>query len=724
MSAPKDSRAETLAAEIRRHRDLYYNDVPEISDERFDALLDRLEVLAPEHPVLAEVGAPVLAKAEEAAAPAGDEPLDALAARVIETSDSFYDGASPSTADEKRYASDWLALRAAAPDHPSLARAVTPRGTEWPKARHDIPMGSLNKVNTPDELRAWLTRCDELAEAAEVPTMLGDLAMTEKLDGISLEVLYDGGELEQAITRGDGQVGERITANVIRMKGVPLTIDYRPRLSVRGEIVLRKSDSAAMSELKSAIDKNFDPNIALRNTAAGAARAKTPRFLPATRFLTALFYDLEGAEGVTTEEDKIAFLKRLGFTTPAMVFGDVDAVLQRYAAYAEGERAALDYEIDGLVIRANQIQTFATLGDLNNRPRAAVALKFGNEMALSAVREILWETGPSGRVTPVAVVDPVRLVGAEVRRASLHNIGHVQNLGIGVGDEVLVSRRNDVIPYVESVEVKGDLTEAAPTHCASCEAAVLQDGEYIVCRNPECPARRVGRLKTWIRELGILEWGDKTFEAFYELGLLNEPADFYRLTMEQVMGLDGFGEIRAKKLVEPLRAQMEIPIATFIAALGIATVSRETAKLLVGAGYDTIDAIAAATVEALAEIPGLGTIKAEKIIEGMQSRQDEVGRLAAVGVVPVKPADGGPLAGLSFCFSGSHSRPRKVLQLIVDSNGGKVSSGVTKGLSYLVLSDPTSTSSKAQKARMLGTEVIDEATFDGIVTEHGGALPA
>lgn len=726
MNAPTDAtgRIERLAADVRRHRQLYYNETPEISDAEFDALVDRLEALAPDHPALAEVGAPVTVTegtAPPATAVAGAS-VDALAAQVRATSDGYYDGAEPTTKQEKVYAADWRGLLAAAPDHRALMMSVTPRGEDWPKARHDIPMGSLNKVNTPDELRAWLERCDGLAEAAEVPPMSGDLAMTEKLDGISLEVLYDGGQLEQAITRGDGQLGERITANVLRMRGVPAKIAHHGRLSVRGEIVLRKSDAAAMSELKAAIDKNFDPKISLRNTAAGAARAKTPRFLPATRFLSVLFYDIEGAEGLGTERAKIELITELGFTTPSMMFGDAETILERFAAYAGGLRGALDYEIDGLVIRANQIQTFAALGDLNNRPRAAVALKFGNEMAVSTVRQILWETGPSGRITPVAVVDPVRLVGAEVRRASLHNIGHVRKLGIGVGDEVLVSRRNDVIPYVEKVEVKGDTVEEAPANCAVCQAPVAIDGEYIVCRNPTCTARLVGRLKTWIRELGLLEWGDRTFETFHELGLLDEPADFYRLTVEGVAALNGFGDIRAHKLIDPLRARMQIPIATFIAALGIPTVSKETAKLLVEAGYDTIDAIAGATVEQLAEIPGLGTIKAEKIIAGISARLDEVERLAAVGVTPTKPADGGPLAGSSFCFSGSHSRPRKVLQAIVDRNGGKVTSGVTKGLDYLVLADPTSTSSKAQKARGLGTEVIDEATFDSIVSARGGTL--
>lgn len=716
---------ERLAEQIRHHRDRYYNEQPEITDEEFDALEDRLRALAPDHEVLGEVGATPAddARSEEqeseAAALVEDRDADALARRLVEEQDRFYDGKS---GDPKMYLGLYVALERAAPAHPMLARVVPPRGRDWVKAAHEIPMGSLNKVNTETELQDWAKRCDELAAASELEAIAGDLSVTEKLDGISIEVLYDHGEIEAAITRGDGVVGERITPNVEKMQGVPSRIPHTGRISVRGEIILTKKDAERFAAHKKAVDPKFTVVKSLRNTAAGIARTKDQKLLPGCRMLTILFYDVEGVEGLATEKDKLDFILSQGFTPPYVDFGDVARMIEIWKDYEDRKRRSLDYEIDGLVVRANDLRTFALLGELNHRPRAAVAFKFGNEMQVTELRGIQWSTGDSGRITPIAQIDPVFLAGAEVRQASLHNIAKVRSMKIGVGDQVLVSRRNDVIPYVEKVVVHGPLEEQAPSSCAACGESVVVSGEYLVCENLSCPARRLGRLKTWVKHLGLLEWGEKTFVRLLDEGLVSEPADLYRLTVKDIAGLSGYGELSAQKLLAPLTDKRELPLPTFIAALGIPSVSRETAKLLVGAGYDSVDAILAAAPEALAEIEGLGAIKAEKILTGLASRRDEIARLAEVGVRTTTLEEAGPLAGLSFCFSGPASRPRKELQAIVENNGGQVAAGVKKGLTYLVLSDADSTSSKAQKARKLGTEIIDEGAFEALVVERGGTV--
>lgn len=710
-----------LAEKIRHHRELYYRGVPEISDEEFDALEDRLRDLEPDHPVLAEVGAPPEAGELEApVAPASEVPLDEARRQLRAASDRWFASLVPVTDRErKEYKAVYLGLRARAARDPLFDRVVPAEGLDWPKAQHEIPMGSLNKVNSEEELREWAERCDALAAAAELPPISGALFVTEKLDGLSLEVLYQDGEVEAAITRGDGQLGERITPNVVRMQGVPQRIEAKGRLSVRGEIVLRKSDAPRVAELKAQVDKEFTVLSSLRNTAAGLARAKLPQFVPAVKHLTALFYDVEGAEGIPREQDKIEMLKRLGFATPSTGAGGVDAVLEMFRRYAGGARAALDYEIDGLVVRADDIRVATLLGDLHHRPRAAVALKFGHEMQVSKLNHIRWDTGPSGRIVPVGEVSPVFLAGAQVVQASLHNLSNVKRLGIGVGDEVLVSRRNDVIPYIEKVVVKGPNHEQAPTTCAACNGPITVDGEYLVCRNAGCPAIGIGRLRVWTQRLDLIDWGEKTLIRLYTEGLAKEPADLYRLTVERLTQLKGFGEKTAERLLGPLNERKKIPLPIFIAALSIESVSLETGKLLAGAGLDTIEKILAATPEQLTEIPGIGAIKAEKILAGLRSRVEEIARLAEVGVVPIAPTEGGPLAGLSFCFSGAHSRPRKVLEGLVSDNGGKVSSSVTKGLTYLVLNDANSTSSKAEKAKKLGTAVIDEPAFEAILKERG-----
>jgi DNA ligase (NAD+) len=719
------SATEELADQIRLHRRLYYEGVPQISDAEFDALEDRLRELNPEHPVLAEVGAPAPAAASK---PQASREVvrgsDAeIASELDEICARFYEGLAPSELKglSRRYRSLYDALLDRSPRHPSLARLVTPEGVDWPKARHEIPMGSLNKVNTEEELIKWATRCDELAQASTLPPISSDLSLTEKLDGLSIEVVYHYGEVESAITRGDGEIGERITSNVLRMRGVPKKIARKERLSFRGEIVLLRSSAEELRAYREQVGRALG-DISLRNSAAGLARANKPEMVPGVRYLTVFFYDVEGVEGLSTEHEKLELIRSLGFIAPGVAFGDVRAILECYHAYAGKSRGELDYEIDGLVVRANHLDTATILGELNNRPRAAVAFKFESEMQVSRLRDIRWQTGDTGRITPVAIVDPVRLAGAQVVQASLHNVANVQRLGIGVGDEVMVSRRNDVIPYIEKVVVKGPNHASAPEVCEACHAPVTIEGEYLVCRNAQCPARRIGRLRTWIKQLDLNNWGDRTLERLYELGLVKEPADFYRLTQADLTSLEGFGEVSAKKLLDPLHAKKRIPLDVFIAALGVESVALETARLLVRNGYDSIDRIAGASLEDLAAIPGLGEIKAERVKEGLGSRLEEVRHLAELGVVPVAPKEGGPLAGLSFCFSGSHSRPRKELEAIVEKNGGRIASSVTKDVSYLVLADAGSTSSKAQKALKIGTQILDEKGFEALVTERGGAL--
>jgi DNA ligase (NAD+) len=722
----KTDPVEALAAQIRAHRAAYYRGEPDIEDEEFDALEDRLRALAPNHPVLAEVGATPESEPRDGSVPRSElqaertRDAEDLAASLQADSDAFYEQRGPSWSS---YKARYLALVETRPDHPVFDRIVPARGLEWPKASHEIPMGSLNKVNTPEELHQWAERCDQLAQGMELEPVSSDLAVVEKLDGISIELVYDHGRFETAITRGDGVIGERITPNALRMKGVREKIEHSGRVSVRGEIILRKSDAEEFSAFKREVDPKFEKLKSLRNTAAGVARTKDLKHLPGCALLTVLFFDVEGIEELDHERHRFEWLREQGFDTPRCEFLDLAGVERLHAEYQDRTRGQLDYEIDGLVVRVASLRAFALLGELNNRPRAAVAYKFGNEMQVSGVQSIEWSTGDSGRVTPIARIDPpVFLAGAEVRQASLHNLARVQSLQIGPGDQALVSRRNDVIPYVEKVVVDGGETESAPARCGVCETELERDGEYLVCPNRDCPARVRGRLKTWVKQLGLLEWGEKTLEALHERGLVREPADLYRLSTKDLTALPGFGEVSAGKLLNPLHAKKDIPFPTFIAALGIPAVSKETGKLLMQAGFDTLDSLYEATPEQLAEVEGLGAIKADKISTGLSQRKAEIERLAEVGVRPVRPEHGGPLHGLSFCFSGAHSRPRKTLARWVEDHGGTVASGVTKGLSYLVLSDPNSTSSKAQKARKLGVEILDEAGFEALLESKGVAL--
>lgn len=629
------ARAAALAGRLEALRASYYQGTPEVSDAAYDALEDELRALDPTHPVLAKVGSGALA-------------------------------------------------------------------TEWEKARHELPMGSLNKVTSEAELGEWLARNEELLRQAEAPpgdprALATSLFVAEKLDGISIEVIYEGGRFRDAITRGDGVVGERISPNVARMKGVPPRIPTRPgregaRLSVRGEIILRTSDLV-----------HFPGAVSARNQAAGVAKRLDGA---GAEHLTALFYDVADDLEHSTEHDKLAFLRGLGLATPRWVTTDPAGLVELYRRYERQERDRLDYEIDGLVVRLDSIAAQELLGELNRRPRGAVAFKFPSPAKLSRVRAITWEVGPTGRVTPVALVDPVELVGARVQNVSLHNAANVRELGVAVGDEVLVSRRNDVIPYIEEVVTHEGELAPPPSRCPVCEAGIEQAGEYLLCPNTDCPARVRGRIKIWIKVIGALEWGDKLVEQVTQRELVREPADLYRLTWQDLAGLERRGEKSAKKCLAEITSKLPLDLPTFVAALGVPGVGLETARLVVGAGFDSLEALRLATVDELAAVKGLGPAKAALVVEGLAAREEEIVRLAEVGVVPITREAAGPLAGKTFCFTGAAPVPRPELTKRVEGLGARVLSGVTRELQYLVMGEADSTSSKAQKARQLGVTLL------------------
>jgi DNA ligase (NAD+) len=594
-------------------------------------------------------------------------------------------------------------LRALDPEHEVLKSigAPTTAVTVWEKARHAIPMGSLNKAVDEQEFRDWAERCDELGGKAGLAAIKGDLFITEKLDGLSLAVTYEKGVLSDAITRGDGLVGERITANARRMKGVPARLKHPVSVTVRGEIILKLSD------LKKAFPGAANP----RNQASGTSKRFDGQ---GCEHLTVLFYDLDG-EDHPHEVAKFSRLAALGLQVPNAQATDLDGAVALHREYAKARRAKLDYEIDGLVVRANDVHVQHMLGEKANRPRAAVAYKFASQAKVTKLIDVVWETGSSGRVSPVAVVEPVELAGATVQRASLHHAANIAALGLGLGDDVLVSRRNDVIPYVEEVVTSRGKAIKPPTRCAVCKQALTVVGEFLACKNQACSAVVEGRLQNWVDAQGILDWGEKLISQLVEAKLAREPADLYKLKPEQIANLERRGMVIAQKVLDNLRAQLPLSLAKFLAALGIENFGLQTAKAMVAAGLDSIEKVQAASLAELAAISGVGPAKGKAAFEGLKARKAEIARLLAVGVVPVNKANAGPLAGKSFCFTGALSRPRKELEQLVEDRGGTLLNGVTNELNYLVMADPLSGSSKAQKAQKYGTQCLDEAQFLALI---------
>jgi len=623
--------------------------------------------------------------------------LTKLVADLQRFKDAYYNGA-PLISDAAYDALEDT-LRAVDPKHAFFGTVGAPvrAVTEWEKARHAIPMGSLNKAVNEEEFRKWAARCDELATQQQLSPISSNLFVTEKLDGLSLAVTYQRGVLKEAITRGDGQVGERITPNAARMKGVPGKLKKATSLTVRGEIIL------TLSDLKKAFPGAANP----RNQAAGTSKRFDGQ---GCEHLTVLFYDLDGIDHAT-EEEKFEILKDLSFLTPFQLTTDLDGALAEHQRYAKKKRAALDYEIDGLVMRANDVHVHTMLGEVNNRPRGAVAYKFASQAQVTKVVDILWDTGSSGRVSPVAVVAPVVLAGATVQRASLANASRVAELDIGIGDDVLVSRRNDVIPYVEEVVVKRGPTAKPPKNCLVCKAPLEKSGEYLSCRNDACRALIEGRIQNWVDAQGVLEWGETLIAQLVEAKLVKEPADLYTLKPEDIAQLDRRGLVIANKVLDNLKAQLPLSLPKFLAALGIENFGAQTAKAIVAGGFDSLDKVRQATQAELSALSGVGPAKGKAAFEGLQKRSKEITRLLKVGVVPVTKKAAGPLAGKTFCFTGALSKPRKVYEQLVEDRGGTLLAGVSKELDYLVMQDPGSGSSKAQKAAKYGTQCIDEAAF-------------
>jgi DNA ligase (NAD+) len=617
--------------------------------------------------------------------------IQELADKIIRARDIYYNSSS-----EKKDAlvSDaiydaWVdELTKLDPDNPAVTTIGAPVGvTEWKKAVHSVPMPSLNKVNTESEFQSWAKDCNTAS----------NFFFTEKLDGISINTLWEKGVLVQAITRGDGSIGEDITVNVKQMKGIPAKLKKPFTGHIRGEIVLLKSDHK----------KYFADYSNPRNAASGVAKRYDGQ---GVGHLTAMMYTCN--EDFKTEYEQFQYLDSLGLITPPCSLQKTIAnVIAEYLRYQNNLRETLDYDIDGIVIRIDDIAKQFALGERNHRPKGAIAFKFAAETRETTLRKLVWQVGNSGRITPVAEFDKVELVGAKIERASLYNYAYIKEIGADVGAKVIVSRANDVIPRVEEVSQSTGTVAQAPKKCPECQSDTKWSGEYLLCSNKtSCPAQVIGRLKTWIRELNILEWGDGVLQRTIDAGLVSDVDDLYLLTPEQLECLDRMGKRSAKKLVDIMAQFKEIPLENLIGGLGIDGVATSTTKLIINAGYDTLDDIMKMSQAQLSAIAGFGNIRAEAFYYGLRLNKPRIDKILAAGV-KIKPRVKGALTGKSFCFTGTMEKPRPQLQKMVEENGGDVKKSVGKGLQYLVIADPNSTSSKAEAARKLGTKLISEQDF-------------
>lgn len=605
-------------------------------------------------------------------------------------------------------------LRAKYPNHPWFDRtgAPAPVGGQWPKVKHSIPMRSLNKAQNAEDLRAWWPE--------------DVCVITEKLDGISCALHFSQGRLTQALTRGDGETGEDITRNVLLMKGFPhkifegIPVENMPEVFVRGEIVCRRSD----------FDEHFPNESNPRNTASGTAKRQSDP--EKCRHLTVLAYQyLEGGVAQVTKLEELLALQELGFTVSyfrsAKTF---NRALEIYQEYVDTKRDSIDWEIDGLVVEVNDRDRREGMGERNHRPAGACAFKFPHEQKPTVLRNIVWQVGQSGRITPVAEFDPVQLAGAEVKRASLHNLDRMHELlrDVGqevfaAGDKILCSRRNDVIPFVEAVlegtEDEKALVFSRPEVCPECSSPLHMDGAYLVCPNTlVCPAQISGAVKRWVAKLGIKFLGETLIDTLCGQGYVEGIADLYRLDPAEVSTLEMTGRkvgASAERGWASLRANMDLPLHVFVGSLGIPLIGRSMAKTIVDGGFDTLMKMLDASVADLASLDKMGETKAQSFVDGLKRLSDRcvLQDLRDVGVTIQTPATG-DLKGISVCMSGFRD---KDMVKAIEAQGGTTKSSVGKTLGFLVLKDPSSTSSKAKKAHQYGVAVIG---IEDMWTKLGG----
>jgi len=608
-------------------------------------------------------------------------------------------------------------LRALDPNHPHFTKvgAPSPTGGGWPKAAHAIPMGSLKKCQFDaaqgdghGDLRAWWPN--------------KPVCITHKLDGISIDLVYRNRKLVQAITRGDGTTGEDITRNVLLMEGaVKVLPPTCPNdVNVRGEIVCRKSKFKA----------HFPGESNPRNTAAGTAKRQSN--YEKAKYLTVVAYQyLPDGVPLDYKDSEITALSDMGFVTPPHYFASkLDEVIAIFAEYVATKRDKLDWEIDGLVVDVDARDYREALGSTNMRPNGARALKFPHAQKATFLRDIRWQVGKSGRLTPVADFDTVNLAGVNVSKASLHNIDYIDTLAAGVGqeylsagDEIMVARRNDVIPYCEEVLAITQDSSAkvfhAPTACPDCGTSVIRDGAYLICPNGDtCPAQISGAIRRWIEKVDIKHFGKALIDLLCETGKVERIADLYQLDPTEVAAME-FSDLRrvggvADKAFRNLHAAKVLPLHVFIGSLGIPLIGRSMAKTIVDAGFDSLNAMSKAKVSDIAAIPGVGPTKAESFVDGFWDLLDK-GIIASLRAhIDIAAQATGAFSGKTVCMTGFRDAQ---MVAAIEAQGGTVKSSVSKTLSVLVVKDPASQSGKAAKARQYGVAVIG---IDDMWTQLGG----
>ena len=610
------------------------------------------------------------------------------------------------------------------PDSPTQRVAGKALG-KFTKVQHQTRMISLQDVFDREEVAAWIQRMKKVRRDI-TEEFLCDI----KMDGLACALIYEDGVLTRAVTRGDGLVGEDVTMNVRTIQNVPLTLRanqrfahfLRGRTEIRGEIVMHKEDFAALNQRRRAAGQPEFANP--RNLAAGTIRQLDPK-LVAERPLHFVGYDIirDNLEDTPTIAFGYQMMNELGITTSRqtqIVYG-LDEVMS-YVNHLDEVRQLLQFNTDGAVIKLNDRRQFAELGIVGKTPRAAVAYKFAAEEATTIVRDIVISIGRTGAATPVAVFDPVVVAGTTVQHASLHNADEIARLDVRRGDTVVIFKAGDIIPQVQTVLKELRPAEAEPIDYPAELARqypelafVRPEGEAVYRIKGLSGPLILKRSLAHFASKGALDidtLGEKNVEALVEAGLVNDLADIYRLTKDDLLQLERFAEISAQKLIDAIAAKKQPVLERFLFGLGIRHVGAQTAIDLANK-FESIEKLMVATIDKLREVDGVGEIVAESIVAWFADEDNVtlLEKFANLGVTPQFTKKSGSLTGQSFVITGTlQSMGRDAAAEKIRNLGGTFQTAVAKDTTYLVAGGKVG-ASKLKKAEQYGTKIIDEQTL-------------
>ena len=655
-------RIEELREQIRYHNRRYHvEDAPEVSDAEYDALYSELEGLEAEHPELVTPDSPTQR--------VGGEPLEG-----------------------------------------------------FEEVRHAVLMLSLANARKTEELREWDARVKRLLGPDEEPRYVTEL----KIDGLAVSLRYENGRFARGATRGNGAVGEDVTQNLRTVRAIPERLDDEPPevLEPRGEVYMMLEEFERLNRRQEAEGK--PPFANPRNAAAGSIRQLDSR-ITATRPLTIFLYGVgEGGEVYESHSAMLDALKSYGLrVNPYRVHDSIRSVIEECERRA-AQRESLPYQIDGVVVKVDSREQQRILGTVARAPRWAIAYKFEPLAGRTRLEDMVVRVGRTGALTPQAVLEPVNIGGVKISRATLHNEDYIKEKGILIGDVVVVERAGDVIPQVVCpVPEERDGDERAfemPRVCPVCGEPVSRpEGEAVTrCVNARCPAQALEHIIHWASKgaMDIDGLGEKVATRFFDLGLIKDAADVYRLEADQISPLEGFGEKSAENLIRAIERSKERPFSRVLYALGIRHVGSVTAELI-AERFGGEDLLRGVGVEQLTEINGVGGVVARAVVEyfALEDNRDLVERLMKAGLnlerEQGRPSEG-PLAGKRVVITGALSRPRDHFVERLEAAGGTFTSSVSKSTDYVLAGEDAG--SKLERARSLGVPVIDEAGFEELVS--------